>query len=594
MLRTHTTADLTKKAIGQKVTLAGWVHRRRDHGGLIFIDLRDKDGLVQIVLDPKRSAPAHKAADAARSEYVVQVSGVLRERPEGRQNPALATGQVEVIGESFAILNPAKNPPFYINEEIEVEETLRLRYRYLDLRRQRMRQNIVLRHRITSCLREFLDARGFVEIETPILIKSTPEGARDFLVPSRLQPGKFYALPQSPQQLKQLLMVAGFEKYYQMARCFRDEDLRADRQPEFTQLDLEMSFVDESDVLDLMEEMFKDLVQKVKPSMKMITPFPRLRFAEAMERYGTDKPDVRYGLELRDLSDILANSELAVFQSTLREGGVVKGFCATGCGGYARKQLDELTELARSFGGKGLVALGVKSTSKGLAIDRSTSVAGKFIGDGEFRVMADRLEAQGGDLLLLVADMPSVANKVLDQLRREMAVRLGLLDPSLLAFVFIVDFPLFEWVEEEKRWDTMHHPFTAPREEDIPLLESDPGRVRSRHYDIVCNGCELSSGSIRIHTRRLQEEVFRILGYSPEQAEGRFGQLLEALDYGAPPHGGIAPGIDRLVMLLAGEQSIREVMPFPKNQSGVDLLFDSPSGVSEEQLRELHLAVSQT
>ncbi|MCX6008812.1 MAG: aspartate--tRNA ligase, partial [Chloroflexi bacterium] len=455
------------------------------------------------------------------------------------------------------------------------------------------KDNIILRHRVEKFMRDFLDAKGFVEIETPILIKSTPEGARDYLVPSRIHPGKFYALPQSPQQLKQLLMVAGFEKYYQIARCFRDEDLRADRQPEFTQLDVEMSFVDEEDILSLLEELFISLVETVKPEMRMLKPFPRLSYAETMERYGTDKPDIRFGLELRDLSTIVAESEFAVFRSAIQGGGKVKGICLPGCADYSHKQLEELTELAKSCGAKGLITLALPSDSyhslEQLTPDKVKSVAAKYLTAEQLKKIVRRFEAKPGDLMLIAAGEHKMVDKVLDELRREMGHRLGLTDPNLLAFVFVVDYPLFEWNDETGRWEPMHHPFTAPREEDIPLLDTDPSKVRARHYDIVCNGYELSSGSIRIHTRQLQEKIFRLLGYSSEEIEARFGHLLEAFDYGAPPHGGIAPGIDRVVMLLAGAENIREVIAFPKNQSAIDVMSDSPSPVSQAQLDELHL-----
>lgn len=589
MFRTHSSSDLTIKSVGSTVTLAGWVHRRRDHGGLVFIDLRDRDGLVQVVFDPRASAEGHGVASTLRNEYVIQVCGQIGRRPSGTENPKLHTGQIELIGERCIVLNASKTPPFYINEDIEVEESLRLKYRYLDLRRQRMKDNVILRHKTVKCLRDFLNARGFLEIETPILIKSTPEGARDFLVPSRLHGGKFYALPQSPQQMKQLLMVAGLEKYYQMARCFRDEDLRADRQPEFTQLDLEMSFVGQDDVLNLMEEMLVCLAETVKPGMRLLKPIPRLTYDEAMGRYGTDKPDVRFGMELEDLTDIVTGSDFGVFRSAIRGGGKVRGICAPGCGGYSRGQLDELIELAKGYGAKGLVALALVTGSGELAVDKASSAAAKFIGLDELRGMVERFGAKEGDLLLIVADQAPVVDKVLDQLRREMGRRLGLVDPNVLAVVFVVDFPLFEWNEDEKRWDAKHHPFTAPKEEDIHLLEATPGAVKSWAYDIVCNGYEISSGSIRIHQRQLQEKIFGLLGYSQERVQLLFGHLLEALEYGAPPHGGIAPGIDRIVMILAGEENIREVIPFPKNQSGCDLLFDAPSDVSPEQLDELHI-----
>jgi len=582
MLRTHTCGEIRIGDVGKTVTLAGWVHRWRDHGGLTFLDLRDRYGITQVVFDPSVSAEAHQVAARARSEYVLQVTGVVQKRL--KPNPNLATGDVEVLATQAVVLNEAKTPPFYITEDREGDEAARLRYRYLDLRRERMKRNIILRHRVVKFIRDYLDARGFVEIETPILIKSTPEGARDYVVPSRLYPGKFYALPQSPQQLKQLLMVAGFDRYFQIARCFRDEDQRADRQPEFTQLDLEMSFVEQEDILNVIEGLYTELVRTVTPQWKILSPFPRMTYDEAMARYGTDKPDLRFGLPLTDLSDLAAQSQFRVFQETLAAGGVVKGILAPRCADLTRKEIDDWTERAKALGAKGLVAIARTA-------DGYKGGPAKFFAPAELDAFAARLEAQSGDMMFIVADAPATANAVLGALRVELGRKLNLPDPHLLAFCWIVDFPLVEWNEEEGRWDAVHHPFTMPKKADLPLLDTDPARVRADCYDLVCNGYELASGSIRIHRRDIQEKVFALLNYSKEEAAARFGHMLEAFEYGAPPHGGIAPGIDRLVMILAGEDSMSEVIAFPKNSRAIDLMTGAPSEITEQQLRELHLRI---
>jgi len=596
LLKSHSCGELRKEHVGGKVTLAGWVDRRRDHGGLIFIDLRDREGIVQAVFNPELSKQCHEVANGMRSEYVVRVSGEVAIRPAGTENPKLPTGDIEVIVGDTEILNPAKTPPFYINEDIEVEENLRLKYRYLDLRRARMKENLLLRHRVVKFIRDFLDARGFIEVETPILIKSTPEGARDYLVPSRVHPGKFYALPQSPQQLKQLLMVAGLEKYYQIARCFRDEDTRADRQPEFTQLDLEMSFVDDEDILNLIEELFISMVEIIKPELRVIKPFPRLSYSEAMERYGTDKPDLRFGLEIKDLSDIVAQSGFSIFSSAIAGGGKVKGICAPGCATYTRRQLNELNELVQSLGAEGLVTIPL-GTSTGslndLTMEAVKSVAAKFLTLAQVKEMAKRLGANMGDLLLIIAGEPKLVNVALGELRRETGCRLKLAEPDAFTFAYIKNFPLFRKSEEAGRWDSEHHPFTKPWDEDIPLIDTSPEKVRSKHYDMVCNGYEIGGGSLRIHTAELQRKVFRLLGYSDEEIEERFGHMLEAFEYGAPPHGGIALGIDRIVMLLAGGETIREVIAFPKTQAAIDLTVNAPSSVTEEQLAELHIRLRE-
>lgn len=584
MFKSHSCGELNRANIGQTVTLAGWAHRRRDHGGLVFIDLRDRFGLTQVVFDPGSSPQARQIATEIKSEYVVQVSGKVSARPDGQENPGLATGAIEVLVERAEILNPSAPLPFQIAVEENVDDALRLQYRYLDLRHERLQRNLMIRHRAVKFIREYLDARGFVEIETPILIKSTPEGARDYVVPSRIHDGKFYALPQSPQQLKQLLMVAGFEKYYQIARCFRDEDLRADRQPEFTQLDLEMAFAEQDDVLNLIEGCFTELVKSVVPHKRAASPFARLTYAEAMARFGSDKPDMRFGMELVDVSDLVAQSKFQVFANALKNNGQVKGICVPGCAAFTRKQIDELTETAKAKGALGLATIA-------LGEDGLKSPIAKFFSDEEMKAIIHRLGGKQSDLLLFVADRPGVVTAALGALRIELGNRLGLPEKDLLAFAWIVDFPLFEWNPEINRWDAMHHLFTSPKPEDIPLLDTDPGRVRSNSYDLVCNGFELASGSIRIHQREVQEKILDILEYSRDDAFARFGHMLTAFEYGAPPHGGIAPGIDRLVAMLCDETSIREVIAFPKTAQGVDVMTHAPSEISEEQLKELHIAL---
>ncbi len=596
MFRTHTCGSIGKEHIGSEVTLAGWVNRRRDHGNLIFIDLRDRDGIVQTVFNPEIAPETMKTAGDLRSEYVIKVNGKVTRRPEGTENLKIPTGEVEVIVSDIEILNTSKTPPFYINEEIEVDESLRLKYRYLDLRRPRMKENLQLRHKVARFMHDFLDARGFIEVETPIFVKSTPEGARDYLVPSRLHTGQFYALPQSPQQLKQLLMVGGMEKYYQFARCFRDEDSRADRQPEHTQLDIEMSFVTQEDILELLEELYTALVQAIKPELKVIKPFPRLTHADSMARYASDKPDLRYGLEIADITDIAGKTEFGVFKTVIANNGRVKILTAPGCGDYTRHQLEELNQMATSAGARGLLTISLGTAGGGLedlTQEMVKSVAVKFMTLEQVKEMAGRCGANKGDLLLIVAGEPEKIYPALDTLRREMARRLKLADPSVLAFAFIVDFPLMARSVEPGRWEAVNNPFTHPRDEDIPLLDSAPEKVLGKNYDLVCNGWELASGSIRIHQAGLQRKILKTLGYEDETIDSLFGHMLEAFDYGAPPHGGVGAGIDRTTMVLAGEENIREVTAFPKTQSAQDLTFGTPSPVSEAQLKELHISLRE-
>ncbi len=580
--RTHTCGELRTDHHGQHVVLMGWVARRRDHGGVIFIDLRDRYGITQIVFNPDNKE-VHEKARALRAEYVIAVEGLVQRRPEGMANPNIATGEIEVIASGMEILNAAKTPPFEIIDRVEASEELRLKYRYLDLRRPEMQKNLLLRHRVYQIVRRYFDENHFVEVETPMLMRSTPEGARDYLVPSRLHRGKFYALPQSPQTYKQILMVAGFDRYFQIVKCFRDEDLRADRQPEFTQIDVEMSFVDREDVLAMTEGLIVRIMQEIK-GIEIPRPFPRLSFEQAMDRYGTDKPDTRFGMQLTDISAIVSDCEFRVFRDALAQSGVVKGIRVEGKAGYSRKQIDELTELARQYRAQGVAAIKIGEN------DWESSL-NKFFAQSIRRAVMEAFSARQGDLLLLVADRREVANETLGALRLHIAQQENLIPEDEYAFLWIVDFPLLEYDEEEQRFVALHHPFTSPMDEDIELMESHPEKVRAKAYDLVLNGYEIAGGSIRIHKRDLQNKMFAALGIGPEEAQNKFGFLLEAFEFGAPPHGGIAFGFDRLIMILAGRKSIREVIAFPKTNSALSLMDGAPSEVDEKQLRELGIKI---
>jgi len=584
LLKTHSCGTLSREHVGSTVVLNGWVQRRRDLGGVLFIDLRDRTGIVQIVFNPEFSREAHEIGDKARNEYVLGVKGQVVERDPETYNPNLATGEIEVRVTEVEILNPAKNPPFFIEDGIEIDESLRLKYRYLDLRRPEMQRTLMLRSKAAKVFRDFLDEHGFIEVETPILTKSTPEGARDYLVPSRVHPGEFFALPQSPQLFKQLLMIGGLERYYQIARCFRDEDLRADRQPEFTQVDIETSFLERDQLLDLMEQLVVRLFKETI-GVDIPRPFQRLTYDEAMNKYGSDKPDLRFGLELETVTDIVAGSDVKVFATVVKNGGIVKAFNCKGCANvWSRKELDDLQPFAARYGGKGLAWIQIKDGEwRGPIV--------KFFKEEEIAALRERLNAEEGDVLVFSADKPKVVYDVLGALRLKVGRELGLIDESQYKFAWVIDFPLLEYDEEEKRYVALHHPFTRPNDEDLPYFDTDPGRIRAQAYDLVLNGYEVGGGSMRIFRRDVQEKMFAALGFTMEEAREKFGFFLEAFDYGAPPHGGIAFGFDRLVMLLAGRNNLRDTIAFPKTASATDLLCDAPGEVSAKQLEELSIRV---